>query len=146
MQKKYLKECEKTVCSISTVKKNIIHVMYIKYQFGYDGWGGIVKDSEIHIGDVLRIKEWDDMVREFGTDANGYINTRYGFRPDIKYLCGKQFCVTKILDGVFGKLYEGIILDLSKTADEYFAPDELEPLSDEEWDVADDEEMKLLFC
>ena len=104
-----------------------------------------MQEKDINIGDILLVRQWDDMVREFGTDANGYINTRYGFRPDIKYLCGKQFCVTKILDGVFGKLYEGIILDLSKTADEYFAPDELEPLSDEEWDVADDEEMKLLF-
>lgn len=105
-----------------------------------------MKDSEIHVGDVLQVREWDDMVSEFGTDANGYINTRYGFRPDIKYLCGKQFRVMKILDGVFGKLYEGIILDVSKTADEYFAPDELKPLPDDDWEIADDEEIKLLFC
>ena len=104
-----------------------------------------MRSEDIHIGDILLVRQWDDMVREFGTDANGYINTRYGFRPDIKYLCGKQFRVMEILDGVFGKLYEGIILDVSKTEDEYFAPDELEPLSDEEWDVADDEEIKLLF-
>lgn len=104
-----------------------------------------MQEKDIHIGDVLLVRQWDDMVREFGTDANGYINTRFGFRPDTKDLCGKQFRVMAILDGVWGKLYEGIILDASKTEDEYFAPDELEPLSDEEWDVADDEEIKLLF-
>lgn len=105
-----------------------------------------MQEKDINIGDILLVRQWDDMVREFGTDANGYINTRYGFRPDIKYLCGKQFRVMEILNGVFGKLYGGIILDVSNAEDEYFAPDELEPLSDEEWDVADDEEMKLLFC
>ena len=104
-----------------------------------------MRDEDIHMGDILLVRQWDDMVREFGTDANGYINTRYGFRPDIKYLCGKQFRVMKILDGVFGKLYEGIILDVSNAEDEYFAPDELEPLPDEEWEVADDEDIKLLF-
>lgn len=105
-----------------------------------------MQEKDINIGDILLVRQWDGMVREFGTDANGYINTRYGFRPDIKYLCGKQFRVMKILDGVFGKLYEGIILDVSKAEDEYFAPDELEPLPDEEWEVADDEDVKLLFC
>lgn len=105
-----------------------------------------MRGEDIHIGDVLLVRQWDDMVREFGTDADGCINTRYGFRPDIKDLCGKQFRVTEILDGVFGKLYEGIILDVSKTEPKHFAPDELEPLSDEEWDVADDEDIKLLFC
>lgn len=104
-----------------------------------------MRSEDIHIGDILLVRQWDDMVHEFGTDADGCINTRYGFRPDIKDLCGKQFRVTEILDGVFGKLYEGIILDVSKTEPKHFAPDELEPLSDEEWDVADDEEIKLLF-
>lgn len=104
-----------------------------------------MQEKDINIGDILLVRQWDDMVREFGTDANGYINTRYGFRPDIKYLCGKQFRVMEILNGVFGKLYGGIILDVSNAEDEYFAPDELEPLPDEEWEVADDEEIKLLF-
>lgn len=105
-----------------------------------------MQEKDINIGDILLVRQWDDMIREFGTDANGYINTRYGFRPDIKYLCGKQFRVMEILNGVFGKLYGGIILDVSNAEDEYFAPDELEPLPDEEWEVADDEDMKLLFC
>lgn len=25
-----------------------------------------MRDEEIHIGDVLRIREWDDMTNEFG--------------------------------------------------------------------------------
>lgn len=36
------------------------------------------------VGDKVKIREWDDMVKEFGTDENGVILCRCGFVPNMK--------------------------------------------------------------
>lgn len=58
-----------------------------------------MKDNEIHIGDVLRIREWDDMAAEFGVEWRleyQVINCRFAFTDDMKPLCGKKFTVRGI--------------------------------------------------
>lgn len=40
-------------------------------------------------GDRVRIKQWDDMVKEFGVDGDGLINCYGRFAPDMKHLCGR---------------------------------------------------------
>ena len=93
-------------------------------------------DSEIHVGDVLRVREWDDMVREFGVDEYG----------EIKHMCGKQVEVKNVFTGGrCGKMYECIFVGAPESDEYYFAADELESLPDEDWEIADDEEIKLLF-
>lgn len=44
---------------------------------------------EIEVGDRVRIREWDDMAKEFGIDEDGDIKTQYFFMKDMKKYCGK---------------------------------------------------------
>ena len=50
---------------------------------------------EFNVGDLVRIRQWDDMVAQY--DAHGWINTHvYVFVRDMRYLCGKEFVITSI--------------------------------------------------
>lgn len=101
--------------------------------------------EDIHIGDILLVRQWDDMVLEFGVTDKGCIDTGYGFDESMKDLCGEQFQVTKICDGMYGKLYKGIFPSGLHPDVSFFTSDELEPLSDDDWEIANDEDIKLLF-
>ena len=48
------------------------------------------------IGDKLRIRQWEDMVAEFGFDLDGNIACRFKFTPDMRRLCGSEFTVCSI--------------------------------------------------
>ena len=37
-----------------------------------------MRDEDIHIGDVLRIRQWCDLVDEFGLDEDGKISVLSG--------------------------------------------------------------------
>lgn len=50
------------------------------------------------VGDLVRIREWDDMKREFGTDRFGSIITRCRFVPGMEHLCGQCAKITEIND------------------------------------------------
>lgn len=59
--------------------------------------------EDIHVGDVLRIREWDDMVAEYRKDPDGDISLiSYSdfcypyFVRTMRYLCGKVFTVKSI--------------------------------------------------
>lgn len=41
------------------------------------------------VGELVRIKQWDDMVKEFGTRATGSVNCKCYFTVAMKPLCGK---------------------------------------------------------
>lgn len=59
-----------------------------------------MQKEDIRVGDVLKIRQWDDMADEFGTlDLMGSIYIKVDqsfFVPAMKYLCGKIFTVKKI--------------------------------------------------
>lgn len=60
--------------------------------------------AKYNVGDVLQIRQWDDMVEEFGLDINGNIETPSSFTTGMKYLCGKKFTVAHVLpfdDGAY---------------------------------------------
>lgn len=63
-----------------------------------------MRDKDIHIGDVLRIRQWDDMAREFGTFlCQGFeaIHTRgWTFIDRMFPLCGKTFTVRRAMSTV----------------------------------------------
>lgn len=106
-----------------------------------------MKDSEICIGDVLRVREWDDLIREFGMDLGGNVKTTYSFVSQNKYLCGQQVEIIRMCDGTCGSLYECIVFGISTSESDtfYFSADELEALQIDNLEVATDEEIKLLF-
>lgn len=57
------------------------------------------------VGDMVTIREWDDMAGEFGSvsddDISGSINTHPHFVPSMKELCGKTAEIFEIRDGKF---------------------------------------------
>ena len=55
-----------------------------------------MKLADIHIGDTVRIREWEDMASEFGCDRNDTIKCRFQFIEEMKDLCGKEFVVAGI--------------------------------------------------
>lgn len=58
-----------------------------------------VVKKEFKVGDKVRIRQWDDMKKEFGVDGDGDIdcNTSF-FVPEMKSLCGKEFVIEKVYD------------------------------------------------
>lgn len=57
---------------------------------------------EFQRGDIVRIRDWADMEREFGI-YDGSIECRFSFTPEMKELCGEQFVISDIGDGrVYG--------------------------------------------
>lgn len=52
-----------------------------------------MRKEDIHIGDRLRIRQWDDMELEFGLYGSGSIKCEFGFVKNMRYLCGRPFTI-----------------------------------------------------
>lgn len=52
---------------------------------------------EFKVGDRVRIRDWNDMAKEFGTSSNGDIPCENGFTKGMRYLCG-SVCTIKQID------------------------------------------------
>lgn len=89
-------------------------------------------ERNFKVGDKVRIRQWDDMVKEFGgTDSQ--IQCSIGFLDDMKPLCGKIAKISgfKLIDGM-----EQVCLDF-EDADEidtdwYYSTDMLELVNRED--------------
>lgn len=54
-----------------------------------------------HVGDVVRIRDWDDMAQEYGVRPDGLIDCpEYVFNPAMREHCGKQFTITSFGEGI----------------------------------------------
>lgn len=51
---------------------------------------------EFKVGDKVRIRQWDDMVEEFGTNKSGYIKCLYGFVDEMKKFCSEIATIIEI--------------------------------------------------
>lgn len=60
------------------------------------------------IGDICRIRQWDDMEAEFGLDASGCINCLLSFDPEMRDLCGKPFTVSRKSHREYGTVYSSL--------------------------------------
>ena len=57
------------------------------------------------VGELVRIRQWNDMVKEFGTDSFGSVACRYFFNKRMKPLCGKYAEIVSLAEnGVDVKL------------------------------------------
>lgn len=117
-----------------------------------------MKDEDIHIGDVLRIRQWEDMAGEYETvnDEDPYycaikLNNGVKFLKKMAHLCGQVFTISENYDYEFNntkmKFYrskEGV--EKMKAFGLWLICAEmLEPFIEEDLEVANDEDMKLLF-
>ena len=53
------------------------------------------------VGELVRIRQWDDMVKEFGTRSTGSVNCKCHFTVAMKHLCGKYAEIKDLrVDGI----------------------------------------------
>lgn len=52
--------------------------------------------AKFRVGDLVKIREWDDMAKEYGVADNGDIRVYLGFPPSAKALCGKVAQIIEI--------------------------------------------------
>lgn len=110
-----------------------------------------MRDEDIHIGDTLRIRSYEDMKSEFGADEKGDILMGDGvsFIPEhMGYMCGKLFTVSNAEDDDgYGYEYRSL-QRVEGYGDSHWCIKSwmLESYEDDtEWEVADDNEIALLF-
>lgn len=99
--------------------------------------------SKYQIGDELKIREWDDMEKEFGLNRLGSVDCKYVFSISMVPMCGKDFTVRAIENGHFYS-YEG-----TECLDGYrydISSDMLEPRPEKPLYVATDDELKELMA
>ena len=49
----------------------------------------VKEEPKFKAGELVRIRQWDDMVKEFGTTGSGSVNCNLYFTVSMKPLCGK---------------------------------------------------------
>ena len=49
----------------------------------------VKEEPKFKVGELVRIRQWDDRVKEFGTRFTGSVNCKCSFTVDMKPLCGK---------------------------------------------------------
>lgn len=99
--------------------------------------------NEYKVGDVLRVRQWDDMEHEFGLNggSDSSIRCRYTFTREMEYMCGAIFTVKEIFGGRYTSV-EG--LEQDKTGFIYsISSDMLEPYVEQEVVVDDTAEALL---
>ena len=60
------------------------------------------------VGDEVKVREWDDMSKEFGIDSNGNINTpRWKFTGEMRSFCGEKYIIKRVLYTNYGYEIDG---------------------------------------
>lgn len=89
-----------------------------------------MRQEDIRVGDVLRIRRWEDMEAEFGLNEIGEILCADTFTPHMKELCGMTFTVKRIHE------YPTAASDYDAEEPEFdrwlISADMLEPVTDNE--------------
>lgn len=111
-----------------------------------------MQDSDIEVGDVLRIRQWGDMASEYTAVGNDIYIYNYNhsriidtFVSSMRSLCGTVFTVLRKEEHRNGSMrYESVEGFHNKWV---ITAEMLEPLEDtiDELDIATDEDIQLLF-
>ena len=54
--------------------------------------------SKFKVGDIVRVRDWDDMVEEFGLTPNRNIDCKFYFTEEMRHLCGQTAKISEIKD------------------------------------------------
>lgn len=61
----------------------------------------VKEKPKFKVGELVRIRQWDDMVKEFGTRPTGSVNCKCCFTDGMKPLCGKYAEIKDLrVDGI----------------------------------------------
>ena len=56
----------------------------------------VKEEPKFKVGELVRIRQWDDMEKEFGVDSEGYIDSCVSFVPPMQPLCGKYAEIVRL--------------------------------------------------
>lgn len=56
-------------------------------------------DRNFKVGDRVVVRDWDDMIEEYGATEGGTIHCRFGFTDTMRHLCGRTATVTDAYKG-----------------------------------------------
>ena len=99
------------------------------------------------VGDICRVRQWEDMEKEFGLNTRGDIKCKFTFTKEMRDLCGRLFTIKKIQLGHYNSeeeiemdnAYGGFIYNRNISEDmlEYSAPEDGEEYTGEDLDITD---------
>ncbi len=89
-----------------------------------------MKLKDIRIGESYRVREWDDMDEEYGTEGGEILIPKF-FVKSMRYLCGQTFTVSSIdifenvhsvegIEGIFDISAEMLQLPFPEAAEDGF--------------------------
>lgn len=84
--------------------------------------------SKFKAGDLVRIRQWDDMKSQFGTDEDGDISLSRGFYfvQGMKHLCGMEFEIAAISHKDYGGLTDEVLSHAPELSEWVIIPQMLE--------------------
>ena len=53
----------------------------------------VLREYRFHIGDLVRIRQWDDMIAQYGASDYGIATPDAAFVHNMKNLCGREFTI-----------------------------------------------------
>lgn len=101
--------------------------------------------SKFKEGDIVRIRQWDDMAQEFGTFSSGNIRCYFGFTKEMRALCGLRARILGISANERRKDVELQFLDEPELSKDFvfgYSTDMIEPVEDEEIIDVEPEELQ----
>lgn len=120
-----------------------------------------MKDEDIHIGDMVRVRQWGDLVNEYGEDCHieslvEFVRSTYDipihakrtrFTAYMEKFCGKVFTVSEAyLSGgvsIGYKFHDDNDTGINRW---FICAEMLEPFEeDDKWEVASDNDIVLLL-
>jgi len=78
------------------------------------------------VGDKVKIRSWDSMAKEYGTDCNGDIKIPHFFNRDMKKYCGRVMTICDMRPATIG---HGYVYFLEDAAGWRFGEEMFEPTS-----------------
>ena len=57
-----------------------------------------MENREFHVGDLVCIRQWEDMKREFGLQGNGAIDCQYTFTESMRQHCGDEVVLKAVYE------------------------------------------------
>lgn len=100
-----------------------------------------MKPSEIEVGDELKIRSWDDMENESGTDDYGNIPCVGTFTRRMQCICNSPFTVKRTRSAMF----KYFVSEEGSEGDWVISADMLEPRKADDKPEESDEDFSVRF-
>ncbi len=108
-----------------------------------------MRTKDIHIGDRLRVREWDDMKTEFGTRegfaGDEIIKCPFNFTEKMRHMCGQLFTVADIDEGELIS-EEGIEIDTTRLKNRWMISAEMLEPAEAEIPIAEAADLSELLA